>query len=478
MDEPTLYELSVAGRGGVDLPVCDVPQSMVPGHLVRREIGLPQLSEPQVARHYLRLSQRNYGVDSGLYPLGSCTMKYNPKASEIWARLPGFAQIHPLQAAGDVQGALALMFDLQEALAEIAGFEQVALQPAAGAQGELTGLAMIRAYNELHGQGQRNVVLIPDSAHGTNPASATMAGYIAVEVPSDPRGNVDLEAVKAACNDRLACIMLTNPNTLGLFEEHIRALIELVHGCGGLVYGDGANLNALTGIARPGDLGIDLMHFNLHKTFATPHGGGGPGAGPLGASATLAPFLPGPLVERPKGGSDAEGFTLATPANSIGRMVAFHGNFGMFVRAWAYLRRLGAAGLREAAMHAVLNANYLRVRLANAYPVPFDRTCMHEFVCEGTPKGTAVRAVDVSKRLMDFGFHPPTTYFPLIVRQALMVEPTETEDKATLDAFVNAMLQIAEEARTNPDILHHAPHETPVRRLDEVKAARELIVSE
>jgi glycine dehydrogenase subunit 2 len=478
MDEPTLYELSVAGRGGVDLPVCDVPQSMVPGHLVRREIGLPQLSEPQVARHYLRLSQRNYGVDSGLYPLGSCTMKYNPKASEIWARLPGFAQIHPLQAAGDVQGALALMFDLQEALAEIAGFEQVALQPAAGAQGELTGLAMIHAYNELHGQGQRNVVLIPDSAHGTNPASATMAGYIAVEVPSDPRGNVDLEAVKAACNDRLACIMLTNPNTLGLFEERIRALIELVHGCGGLVYGDGANLNALTGIARPGDLGIDLMHFNLHKTFATPHGGGGPGAGPLGASAKLAPFLPGPLVERPKCGSDAEGFTLATPANSIGRMVAFHGNFGMFVRAWAYLRRLGAAGLREAAMHAVLNANYLRVRLADAYPVPFDRTCMHEFVCEGTPKGTVVRAVDVSKRLMDFGFHPPTTYFPLIVRQALMVEPTETEDKATLDAFVNAMLQIAEEARTNPDILHHAPHETPVRRLDEVKAARELIVSE
>ncbi len=478
MDEPTLYELSVAGRGGVDLPVCDVPQSVVPGHLVRREIGLPQLSEPQVARHYLRLSQRNYGVDSGLYPLGSCTMKYNPKASEIWARLPGFAQIHPLQAAGDVQGALALMFDLQEALAEIAGFEQVALQPAAGAQGELTGLAMIRAYNELRGQGQRNVVLIPDSAHGTNPASATMAGYIAVEVPSDPRGNVNLEAVKAACNDRLACIMMTNPNTLGLFEERIRALIEFVHGCGGLVYGDGANLNALTGIARPGDLGIDLMHFNLHKTFATPHGGGGPGAGPLGASATLAPFLPGPLVERSKGGSDAERFTLVTPARSIGRMVAFHGNFGMFVRAWAYLRRLGAAGLREAAMHAVLNANYLRVRLANAYPVPFDRTCMHEFVCEGTPKGTAVRAVDVSKRLMDFGFHPPTTYFPLIVRQALMVEPTETEDKATLDAFVNAMLQIAEEARTNPDILHHAPHETPVRRLDEVKAARELIVSE
>jgi glycine dehydrogenase subunit 2 len=305
-----------------------------------------------------------------------------------------------------------------------------------------------------------------------------MAGYIAVEVPSDARGNVDIEAVRAACDDRLACIMLTNPNTLGLFEEHIGELVDLVHGCGGLVYGDGANLNALTGIVRPGDLGIDLMHFNLHKTFATPHGGGGPGAGPVGASAALAPFLPGPLVERVPDGDEGDTFTFATPAHSIGRMVAFHGNVAMFVRAWAYVRRLGAAGLREAAMHAVLNANYLKARIGDDYRVPFARTCMHEFVCEGTPEGTTVRAIDVSKRLMDFGFHPPTNYFPLNVREALMIEPTETEDKATLDAFAVALTRIAEEARSEPDVLHDAPHDTPVRRLDEVKAARALKVSE
>lgn len=477
MDEPTLYELSVQGRRGADLPECDVPQSRLPERLVRRESGLPQLSEGEVARHYLRLSQRNYGVDTGLYPLGSCTMKYNPKASELWARLAGFARLHPLQPADDVQGALTLIFDLQEALAEIAGLARVALQPAAGAQGELTALLMARAYNERRGEGQRNVVLIPDSAHGTNPASARMAGYIAIEVPSDAGGSVDIEAVKAACDERLACIMLTNPNTLGLFEERIGELIDVVHNCGGLVYGDGANLNALTGIVRPGDLGIDLMHFNLHKTFATPHGGGGPGAGPVGASETLAPYLPGPLVER-SSRDEVDALLLTTPAHSIGRMVAFNGNFGMFVRAWAYLRRLGAQGLREAAMHAVLNANYLRSELAGDYPVPFNRTCMHEFVCEGTPTGAAVRAIDVAKRLMDFGFHPPTNYFPLIVREALMIEPTETETKATLDAFVDALRQIAEEARILPDLLHDAPHASPVRRLDEVKAARQLIVSE
>ena len=299
MDKPTLYEMSSAGRRGIPLPECDVEERALPSHLVRNEIGLPQLSEPQIARHYLNLSQRNFGVDSGFYPLGSCTMKYNPKASEIWARLPGFCHIHPLQAPEDVQGALALMFDLQEQLEEIAGFARVALQPAAGAQGELTALLMMRAYNDRRGEGQRDVVLVPDSAHGTNPASVTMAGYVAVEVPSDERGDVDIGAVKAACGDRLAGIMLTNPNTLGLFEERIGELVELVHGCGGLVYGDGANLNALTGIVRPGDLGIDLMHFNLHKTFATPHGGGGPGSGPVGVCAALAPFLPCLLYTSP-----------------------------------------------------------------------------------------------------------------------------------------------------------------------------------
>ena len=478
-NEPTLYELSVTGRSATELPDCDVEEHALPSHLMRGEIGLPEVSEPQIARHYLRLSQRNYGVDTGFYPLGSCTMKYNPKASEIWARLAGFSQIHPLQDPETAEGALALMFDLQEQLQEIAGFARVALQPAAGAQGELTALLMMRAYNRWRGEEQRDVVLVPDSAHGTNPASVTMAGYIAMEVPSDDRGNVELAAVKAACNDRLAGIMLTNPNTLGLFEEHIGELIHRIHDAGGLVYGDGANLNALTGIARPGDLGIDLMHFNLHKTFATPHGGGGPGSGPVGASAALAPFLPGSVVEKldtTEGGHPA--FTFTSPARSIGRMVAFHGNFAMFVRAWAYLRRLGAEGLREAAMHAVLNANYLRAALTDDYPKPYERPCMHEFVCEGTPKETSLRAVDIAKRLMDYGFHPPTNYFPLTVREALMIEPTETEDKSTLDAFASAMRCIADEARSNPELLRDAPHDTPVRRLDEVKAARDLIVSE
>ena len=479
MSEPTLYELSAPGRRGVRLPDCDVAKSALPTHLTRSSIGLPELSEPQIARHYLRLSQRNFGVDTGFYPLGSCTMKYNPKAPEVWARLEGLSLIHPLQEEESVQGALELMLDLQEQLQEIAGFQRVALQPAAGAQGELTALLMIRAYNQWRGETQRDVILVPDSAHGTNPASVTMAGYIAVEVPSDDRGNVDLAALKTACSDRLAGIMITNPNTLGLFEEHIAELVELVHGCGGVVYGDGANLNALAGIARPGDLGIDLMHFNLHKTFATPHGGGGPGSGPVGASTELSPFLPGPIVERSQEKSgDHPHFVLTTPEHSIGRMVAFHGNFGMFVRAWAYLRRLGAPGLRAMATHAVLNANYVRCKLRDDYEVPFDRMCMHEFVCEGTPKASIAKAIDVSKRLMDYGFHPPTNYFPLIVKEALMVEPTETEDKATLDSFISAMQQIANEARTTPHELHSAPHQTPVRRLDEVRAARELIVTE
>lgn len=418
-------------------------------------------------------------VDTHFYPLGSCTMKYNPKINEQIARLPGFAAIHPLQDEATVQGALALMYELQEQLKEIGGFASVSLQPTAGAQGELTALLMMRAYHAARGETGRNEVLIPDSAHGTNPASATMSGCIAVEIPSNESGVVDLEALRAACSDRLVGIMLTNPNTLGLFEGHIAELVELIHGCGGLVYGDGANMNALTGIARPGDLGIDLMHFNLHKTFATPHGGGGPGSGPVGASAELAPYLPSPVVERSSDTEHSEDrYILSAPPSSIGRMTAFHGNFGMFVRAYAYLRRLGAAGLRANAMHAVLNANYLRVRLRDEYPVPFDQICMHEFVCQGRPKGSAVHAIDVSKRLMDFGFHPPTNYFPLTVPEALMIEPTETESKATLDAFVEAMCQIAKEARESPEILHEAPHTTPVRRLDEVKAARELIVCE
>jgi glycine dehydrogenase subunit 2 len=479
MDEPTLYEMSVSGRSGVTLPECDVEEMPLPAHLVRSGNGMPDLSELQVVRHFLRLSQRNFGVDSGFYPLGSCTMKYNPKINEQIVRLPGFSSIHPLQPAATVQGALALMLDLQDHLKEIAGFASVSLQPAAGAQGELAALLMMRAYHAERGEGDRNVVLIPDSAHGTNPASTTMAGCIALEVPSDQDGNVDLEAVRAACNERLVGIMVTNPNTLGLFETHMPELVGLIHDCGGLIYGDGANMNALTGIVRPGELGIDLMHFNLHKTFATPHGGGGPGSGPIGANAELAPFLPGSIVVKVHDDEiGSEDFELVEPPHSIGRCCAFHGNFGMLVRAYAYLRNLGAGGLRDNAMHAVLNANYLRARLAKDYPVPFDRTCMHEFVCEGRPEASTVRAMDVSKRLMDFGFHPPTNYFPLIVHEALMIEPTETESKATLDAFVEAMRQIAQEARNQPNLLLDAPACTPVRRLDEVKAARELIVCE
>ena len=467
--EPTLYELSVAGRRGVTLPECDVPKAPLPAGLTRDDNGLPELSEQQVVRHYLRLSQRNYGVDTGFYPLGSCTMKHNPKLGEQLARLPGFAGLHPLADEGAAQGAMAVMHEVQEALKEVGGFDAVALQPAAGAQGELTALLMMRAWHAARRQGARDEVLIPDSAHGTNPASASMAGCVAVEIPSTPRGGVDLAALKAACSDRVVGIMLTNPNTLGLFETEIAEIVDTVHGCGGLVYGDGANMNALTGIVRPGALGIDLMHFNLHKTFATPHGGGGPGSGPLGASADLAPYLPAPIVARV---ADGDHYTFSTPARSIGRMTAFHGNFGMILRAYAYLRGLGAEGLRHNAMHAVLNANYLRVGLREDYPVPHDRLCMHEFVCEGRPKGTETRALDVCKRLMDYGFHPPTNYFPLTVSEALMIEPTESETKDTLDAFIAAMRAIAREAHERPELLHEAPHSTPVRRLDEVRAAR------
>jgi glycine dehydrogenase subunit 2 len=368
------------------------------------------------------------------------------------------------------------MFELQQWLAEIGGFAGVSLQPAAGAHGEFTGLLMMRAFHCDHSDAKRTRILIPDSAHGTNPASTTMAGFTAVELPSDARGNVDLEAVRAACDDTVAGIMMTNPNTLGLFEEHLGEVVRLVHECGGLVYGDGANMNALAGIARPGDLGFDVMHYNLHKTFATPHGGGGPGSGPVGVSARLKDYLPGPVVDR--AGGDEQRYGLAMPAKSIGRVSTFFGNFGMFVRAYAYIREHGAAGLRANSEHAVLNANYLRVRLRDAFTVPFDRINMHEFVCQGAIEGTGVRALDVSKRLLDYGFHPPTNYFPLIVPEALMIEPTETEAKPTLDAFVAAMQAIATEARNDPALIKGAPHQTPVRRVDEVKAARELVLTD
>lgn len=474
---PTLYELSVPDRHGVDLPAPDVPQTPFPAEELRADCDLPELSQLDVVRHYLTLSQRNFGVDTGFYPLGSCTMKFNPKVNEQIARLPGFAEAHPLQEPETVQGNLALMHELQQWLTQIGGFAGVSLQPSAGAHGEFTGLLMMRAYHRDRGDLKRTRILIPDSAHGTNPASTTMAGFIAVELPSDARGNIDLEAVRAACDDTVVGIMITNPNTLGLFEEHIGEVVQLVHDCGGLVYGDGANMNALAGIARPGDLGFDVMHYNLHKTFSTPHGGGGPGSGPVGVSARLKDFLPGPVVKRTR---DTEGarYDLAMPAKSIGQVSTFFGNFGMFVRAYAYIRQHGAGGLRENSEHAVLNANYLRVKLRDSFTVPFDRINMHEFVCRGAIEGTGVRALDVSKRLLDYGFHPPTNYFPLIVPEALMIEPTETEAKPTLDAFVTAMQSIAKEARENPALVKGAPHETPVKRLDEVKAARELVLSD
>ena len=473
----TVYELSVSGRAAVDLPASDVPATDLPGDEVRADCGLPELSQLDVVRHYLALSQRNFGVDSGFYPLGSCTMKFNPKVNEAIANIAGFSETHPLQPLETVQGNLVLMFELQQWLAEIGGFAGVSLQPCAGAHGEFAGLLMMRAYHRERRDFKRTRILIPNSAHGTNPASSTMAGVTAVELPSDSRGNIDLEAVRAACNDELAGIMMTNPNTLGLFEEHIEEVVQLVRACGGLVYGDGANMNAVVGVARPGDLGFDVMHYNLHKTFATPHGGGGPGSGPVGASARLKDFLPGPIVQRAQD-PDGAVYRLAMPAKSIGRVSPFLGNFGMFVRAYAYIRQHGAAGLRANSEHAVLNANYLRVKLRDTFTVPFDRINMHEFVCRGAIDGTGVRALDVSKRLLDYGFHPPTNYFPLIVPEALMIEPTETEAKPTLDAFIDALKAIAKEAHSDPAKVKGAPYRTPVSRLDEVRAARELMLSD
>jgi glycine dehydrogenase subunit 2 len=479
MLEPLIFELSSPGRPGVPLPLPDVPEAELPKGLVREDLPLPELSEVDVIRHFTRLSLLNYGVDTGFYPLGSCTMKYNPKVNEDAVRLPGFAFTHPLQAVETVQGNLALMHAVQEWLKEIGGFAGVSLQPAAGAHGELTGILIVRAYHQSRGDTKRKKILIPDSAHGTNPASTAMSGLEVVELPSDARGNVDLQALRAACDDTVAGLMLTNPNTLGLFEEHVREVVDQVHACGGLVYGDGANMNALLAIVRPGDLGIDVMHFNLHKTFSTPHGGGGPGSGPVGVSSQLVEFLPGPVVDILEEGDEEEAplYGLVMPAKTIGRVKGFHGHFGVLVRAYTYMRVMGKEGMRAIADHAVLNANYIRARLKGLYPIPYDRICMHEFVAEGRwEDAPGVRALDVAKRLMDFGFHPPTNYFPLIVHEALMIEPTETESQATLDSFIEAMRAIAEEARANPGILHTAPHNTPFGRLDEVRAAKELML--
>jgi glycine cleavage system P protein (glycine dehydrogenase) subunit 2 len=470
----TLKDLSRPGRRASSFPAMDVPEATVPPeHRRQSPIGLPEVAERDLVSHLTRLSQLNYGVDTGIYPLGSCSMKYNPKLAEAAAALPGFARLHPLQPDGTVQGMLELLWRLERALCEITGMARATLQPPAGACGELTGLLIVRRHHTELGDPRRKIA-IPDSAHGTNPASVRLAGYEALHVPSDARGLVDVSALEKLVDEQVAGLMLTNPNTLGLFEEEIEAITEIVHGVGGLVYYDGANLNAILGRVRPGDMGFDVVHINTHKTFATPHGGGGPGAGPVAVTSALEPYLPVPVVERDRTGD----FHLDSDRpRSIGRMHGFHGNIGILVRAYAYLFAHGSDGLREVSERAVLNANYLANLVTGAFPLAYPaRRPMHEFVSTAKPlrERTGVKALDVAKRVIDLGFHPCTVYFPLVVEEALMVEPTETETKESLDAFARALLQAARDAETQPQLLHDAPVSAPVRRLDESRAARQL----
>lgn len=472
--EPLIFELSSPGRVAYDLPALDVPdrspEAWVPAAMLRGAApALPEVSELDVVRHFTRLSRIQHGVDVGFYPLGSCTMKYNPKVNENVSSLPGLAGLHPYAPEELAQGALELLYNLERYLCELGGVSRVSLQPAAGAHGETAGLLMFRAYHAERGE-HRTKILIPDSAHGTNPATAAVCGYETVEVPSDARGGVDLDALRRLMGPEVAGLMLTNPNTLGLFDENMHAVAEIVHEQGGLLYYDGANANAIMGIARPGDTGFDVVHFNLHKTFSTPHGGGGPGSGPVGAVAKLAPYLPVPLVDY-----DGQTYRLVYDRpQSIGRMKAFYGNFLVAVKAYAYIRNMGPDGLRQVSEDAVLNANYLMRQLAEHFHLPYDRHCKHECVLAGIWQKDryGVRTFDIAKRLLDYGFHPPTVYFPLIVPECLMVEPTETESRETLDAFARAMQQIATEAKENPELVKSAPHTTPVKRLDEATATR------
>jgi glycine dehydrogenase subunit 2 len=485
----TIFERSRPGRRAATLPRCDVPErpleELIPAHLRReRPAELPEVSEPEIVRHYNRISRRNFDIDTGFYPLGSCTMKHNPRLNERVAALPGHARLHPAQDPRRAQGALELMWRLEKALAEICGLPHVSLQPSAGSHGELAGLLLTRAYHGERGE-ERSRVLIPDTAHGTNPASVTMGGYEVVKLATDAGGGVDLEDLRSKADGRTACLMLTNPNTLGLFDEKIAEIASVVHEAGGTVYYDGANLNAIMGRTRPGDMGFDIVHVNLHKSFSQPHGGGGPGSGPIAVSERIEPFLPLPVVVRREGGNGARPFfdlDYERP-RSIGRLRGFQGNFGVFVRAYAYILSLGGDGLREASETAVLNANYLLARLgagrAGRYlPAAFQRRCMHEFVLSGGPakRELGVKTLDVAKRLLDYGFHPPTVYFPLLVDEALMVEPTETEPKENLDAFADAIDAILAEAEEDPEIVRQAPYTTPVRRLDEVAANRRPVV--
>ncbi|WP_406944378.1 aminomethyl-transferring glycine dehydrogenase subunit GcvPB [Halobacillus sp. SY10] len=477
-DFPLIFELSQESRTGYSLPVFDVPETdvddMIGEAYVRKsEPDLPEVSELQIMRHYTALSKRNHGVDSGFYPLGSCTMKYNPKMNEDVARLTGFSHIHPYQPVESVQGALHLMYDLQESLAAITGMDTVTLQPAAGAHGEWTGLMMIRAYHEARGETNRTKVIVPDSAHGTNPASATVAGFEAVTVKSDERGLVDLQDLKRVVDEQTAALMLTNPNTLGLFEEDIEEMAAIVHEAGGKLYYDGANLNAILGYARPGDMGFDVVHLNLHKTFTGPHGGGGPGSGPVGVTAEFAEYLPAPILTKE---NDLYVFDYDRP-QSIGRVKPYYGNFGINVRAYTYIRTMGPEGLKKVSEYAVINANYMMRRLQEDFDLPFDRHCKHEFILSGKrQKKLGVRTLDMAKRLLDFGYHPPTIYFPINVEEALMIEPTETESKETLDDFIDRMIQIAQEAKNDPEIVQEAPHTTIVSRMDETLAARKPVL--
>ena len=480
--EPTIFEEGREGRRGYALPPLDVPEIdleevLGPGFLREAPPSLPDLSEPEVVRHFTRLAEMNHHVDRAIYPLGSCTMKYNPKINEEAAALEGFAGLHPETDARDCQGAIALMHGLARMLAEISGMDAVSLEPPAGASGELAGMLIARAYHRDRGR-PRSKVIVPDSAHGTNPASLTLAGYEAVEIASGPDGRIDVDALAATVDDEVAAVMLTNPNTLGVYESRVREIIDVVHGAGALVYLDGANLNASLGVVRPGDVGFDLMHYNLHKTFSSPHGGGGPGSGPVGVKAFLADYLPWPMPARDE--TESRGYEYYFDYDrpkSIGKVHGWFGNFLVAVKAYTYILRLGPDGLRRVAENAVLNANYLQEKLKDDYELPYAGRCQHEFVLSATrQKEKGVRALDVAKRLLDYGAHAPTIYFPLIVKEALMIEPTETESKASLDRFVEAMRAIARECETAPDLVLGAPTTTPVGRLDEVRAAKDLDV--
>jgi len=470
--EALLWEKSREGRCAFSIPTRDVPAVELDPELVGDAPDLPQLGEFDVVRHYTRLSQWNFGLDSGMYPLGSCTMKYNPKTNEVQAARPGFAGAHPMIDDELSQGALELLYNLEQYLAEITGMAATTLQPAAGAHGELTGMLVIHAYHEKQGH-QRSKIIIPDTAHGTNPASASLCGYESVNIRSGPDGILTPEAVAEVMDEETAGIMITNPNTLGLFEENLREIADIVHAKGGLVYGDGANMNAIMGIVKPGDMGVDVIHFNLHKTFSTPHGGGGPGAGPISVVKELEPFLPVPRVEKTK-----DGFRLVhTNPDSIGRMLTFHGHFGVLIRAYAYIRSMGAKGLTDVSKFAVLNANYIKASLRDDLDLPYDRPCMHE--CVFTDKkqvDDGVTTLDMAKRIMDYGFHPPTIYFPLVVHGAIMIEPTETESKETIDQFIDAFKAVVKEAKETPELLKKAPHLSKVSRLDEVTAARKPVL--